>query len=151
MVRYSVFLAFPLPPNVYIFPMVDKQCGVGLRVGPKKKSKKRNRTALSFLAKSFRDKPIFFYGLMTKQQHFDDIGLFLQISELGNLSIHVSLRNLRPPGTKERRIPYPSSNPLTQLFSFVSCPNYTYEACAWISFSVMTQCVPGKFQVIFCK
>lgn len=65
------------------------------------------------------------------------------ISELGNLSIHVSLRNLRPPGTKERRIPYPSSNPLTQLFSFVSCPNYTYEACAWISFSVMTQCVPA--------
>ena len=30
-------------------------------------------------------------------------------------------------GTKERKIPYPTSNPLTQLFRFVSCPNYTYE------------------------
>ena len=30
-------------------------------------------------------------------------------------------------GTKERKIPYPTSNPLTQLFRFVSCPKYTYE------------------------
>ena len=30
-------------------------------------------------------------------------------------------------GSKERKIPYPTSNPMTQLFRFVSCPNYTYE------------------------
>ena len=30
-------------------------------------------------------------------------------------------------GTKERKIPYPTSHPMTQLFRFVSCPNYTYE------------------------
>lgn len=80
----------------------------------------------------------------------------MQICELGNLAIHVALRNLRPPGTtctcnymcvhackckskeaniilspptgtKERKIPYPTSNPLTVIFNYVSCPNYTYE------------------------
>lgn len=66
-------------------------------------------------------------------------GLF----ELGNFSIHVALRNLRPAGSKERKIPYPTSNPLTGLFSLVSCPNYTYEVGSWIAFSVMTQCLPA--------
>ncbi|KAK3090656.1 hypothetical protein FSP39_013421 [Pinctada imbricata] len=63
--------------------------------------------------------------------------------ELGNFSIHMALRNLRPPGTKERRIPVPTSDPMTSLFSLVSCPNYTYEAISWISFSIMTQCLPA--------
>ncbi|OXA41790.1 probable very-long-chain enoyl-CoA reductase art-1 [Folsomia candida] len=70
------------------------------------------------------------------------------LSELGNLSIHVALRNLRPPGTTERRIPYPTSNPFTALFKYVSCPNYTYEFYAWLSFTVMTQCLPaGLFTI----
>jgi len=73
-------------------------------------------------------------------------GLFL-LSELGNLSIHLLLRDLRPPGTTERKIPYPNSNPLTQLFRYVSCPNYTYEFYAWLSFTVMTQCLPAG---LFC-
>ena len=30
-------------------------------------------------------------------------------------------------GTREHKIPYPTSNPMTKLFNFVSCPNYTYE------------------------
>lgn len=64
------------------------------------------------------------------------------LCELGNFSIHVLLRNLRPAGSKVRKIPYPSMNPLTWLFNFVSCPNYTYEIGAWISFAVMTQCLP---------
>jgi len=64
------------------------------------------------------------------------------LCELGNFSIHVLLRNLRPAGSKVRKIPYPSWNPLTWLFNFVSCPNYTYEVGAWISFAVMTQCLP---------
>jgi very-long-chain enoyl-CoA reductase len=74
---------------------------------------------------------------------------------LGNFCVHLALRDLRPPGTKERRIPYPTSNPFTKLFSFVSCPNYTYEIYAWISFSIMTQTltatlftVCGAFQMI---
>lgn len=64
-------------------------------------------------------------------------------SELGNFSIHIALRNLRPPGTRERKIPRPTANPFTALFNFVSCPNYTYEIAAWVSFSIMTQALPA--------
>jgi len=69
------------------------------------------------------------------------------LSELGNLSIHLLLRDLRPPGSTVRKIPFPNSNPFTQLFRFVSCPNYTYEFYAWLSFTVMTQCLPAG---LFC-
>lgn len=75
-------------------------------------------------------------------QAFIGLGGFL-LSELGNLSIHIALRDLRPPGTKERKIPYPTANPLTKLFNFVSCPNYTYEFYSWFFFTVMTQCLPA--------
>lgn len=64
-------------------------------------------------------------------------------SELGNFSIHIALRNLRPPGTTERKIPKPTGNPFTTLFNFVSCPNYTYEISAWVAFSIMTQALPA--------
>ncbi|XP_037935163.1 very-long-chain enoyl-CoA reductase-like [Teleopsis dalmanni] len=63
------------------------------------------------------------------------------LCEIGNFSIHIALRNLRPPGTKVRKIPMPDSNPFTQLFNLVSCPNYTYEIGAWVSFSIMTNCL----------
>jgi len=63
------------------------------------------------------------------------------VCELGNFSIHIALKNLRPAGSKERKVPYPTSNPLTALFNFVSCPNYTYEVGAWLSFGIMTQCL----------
>jgi len=65
------------------------------------------------------------------------------LCEMGNLSTHLLLRNLRPAGTRVRRIPQPDSNPLTSLFNLVSCPNYTYEVGAWISFTLMTQCLPA--------
>lgn len=68
---------------------------------------------------------------------------FFILAELGNLSIHLALRNLRPSGTTERKIPVATSNPFTCLFNLVSCPNYTYEVISWISFSVMTQCLPA--------
>lgn len=32
-------------------------------------------------------------------------------------------------GSRPMQIPYPSKNPFTWLFFFVSCPNYTYEVC----------------------
>merc|ERR1712165_570183 len=77
------------------------------------------------------------------------------LCELGNFSIHWALRCLRPPGTKVRKIPQPTGNPLTYLFNLVSCPNYTYEIGAWISFTIMTQCLPaglftlaGAYQMI---
>lgn len=43
-----------------------------------------------------------------------------------------------------RKVPYPTSNPFTFLFRLVSCPNYTYEFGAWLSFTIMTQCLPGR-------
>ena len=70
--------------------------------------------------------------------------LYFQLCELGNLSIHLALRNLRPAGSKERKIPQPTWNPFTWIFNLVSCPNYFYEVGAWVSFSIMTQCLPGK-------
>lgn len=65
------------------------------------------------------------------------------LCELGNLSIHLALRNLRPPGSTIRKIPVPTKNPFTALFNFVSCPNYTYEIGSWIGFTIMTSCLPG--------
>lgn len=80
-------------------------------------------------------------------QIYAALGVF-GLSELGNLSIHLALRNLRPAGSKERKIPYPTWNPLTKLFDLVSCPNYTYEVMSWIAFTAMTNCLPaGLFTV----
>ena len=70
------------------------------------------------------------------------LSLFL-LCELGNFTIHLLLRDLRPPGTRERRIPFANSNPLSGLQELVSCPNYTYEVLAWLCFSLMTQCLPA--------
>nr|XP_039332194.1 LOW QUALITY PROTEIN: very-long-chain enoyl-CoA reductase-like [Saimiri boliviensis boliviensis] len=64
------------------------------------------------------------------------------ICQLSNFSIHVALRDLRPAGSKTRKIPYPTKNPFTWLFLLVSCPNYTYEVGSWIGFAIMTQCLP---------
>lgn len=61
-------------------------------------------------------------------------GVFL-LAELGNFWSHMILRNLRRPGTRERKIPRGF------LFEYVSCPNYTFEIIAWIAFGVMTQTV----------
>jgi len=63
------------------------------------------------------------------------VGLLLfLVGEIGNAVAHVQLRNLRRPGTKDRRIPRGA------LFMLVSCPNYTFEAMAWIGFSILSQC-----------
>ena len=76
-------------------------------------------------------------------EKIDKNSLFVQFNELGNFSIHIALSNLRPEGSKVRKIPFPTSNPFTYLFNLVSCPNYTYEIGSWLSFVVMTQTVPG--------
>ncbi|KAM3718949.1 putative very-long-chain enoyl-CoA reductase [Dirofilaria immitis] len=65
------------------------------------------------------------------------------VCEIGNLSIHLLFKNLRPSGTKVRKIPMPDANPMTLMFNFVSCPNYTYEVGAWFWFSCMTQSLPA--------
>jgi len=65
------------------------------------------------------------------------------INEIGNLITHIILMNLRPPGTKERRIPR------TFLFEYVSCPNYLCEILAWIGFSIMTQSLAAYLFTLF--
>jgi len=68
------------------------------------------------------------------------------LCELGNFFIHKSLRDLRPAGTRVRKIPLATGNPFTWLFNCVSCPNYTYEILSWVFFTIMTQsAVAGLF------
>lgn len=49
-----------------------------------------------------------------------------------NLMCHITLRNLRKPGTKERGIPKYWG------FSYVSCANYYWEMMTWITFSIFS-------------
>ncbi|KAI9331079.1 3-oxo-5-alpha-steroid 4-dehydrogenase-domain-containing protein [Obelidium mucronatum] len=58
------------------------------------------------------------------------LGLYLY-AEGSNLVTHSILANLRPVGSKARKIPYGYG------FNLVSCPNYTYEILAWISVTLL--------------
>uniref|UniRef100_A0A8C6X246 Steroid 5-alpha reductase C-terminal domain-containing protein n=1 Tax=Naja naja TaxID=35670 RepID=A0A8C6X246_NAJNA len=40
-------------------------------------------------------------------------------------------------GSKTCKIPYPTKNPFTWLFYFVSCPNYTYEVNSILGFKIL--------------
>lgn len=62
-----------------------------------------------------------------------------KFAELSNLHTHLTLRSLRPSGTRKRAIPYGYG------FSFLSCPNYFFEAIAWIALTVMTGSLAGTF------
>ncbi|EMC94911.1 hypothetical protein BAUCODRAFT_34915 [Baudoinia panamericana UAMH 10762] len=53
------------------------------------------------------------------------VALFL-FGELANLNTHMVLRNLRSPGGTERGVPKGFG------FDLVTCPNYLFEAIAWI-------------------
>ncbi|XP_063076813.1 very-long-chain enoyl-CoA reductase isoform X2 [Engraulis encrasicolus] len=86
--------------------------------------------------------PLYTPPMYGEQQVKTALMIFL-FCQLGNFSIHIALRNLKPPaGSKVKKIPYPSKNPFTWIFWVVSCPNYTYECGSWVGFTVMTQCVP---------
>ncbi|KAJ3971260.1 3-oxo-5-alpha-steroid 4-dehydrogenase-domain-containing protein, partial [Lentinula raphanica] len=52
--------------------------------------------------------------------------------ELSNLSTHLHLRSLRPPGSRKRAIPTGYG------FGLISCPNYFFETLAWVVICVMT-------------
>jgi len=62
------------------------------------------------------------------------VALFI-IAELLNLKTHFDLKNLRPAGTRIRKIPN------TVLFSLVSCPNYFFEILSWVGFTLASQSV----------
>jgi very-long-chain enoyl-CoA reductase len=55
------------------------------------------------------------------------------ISILSNFRCHLMLANLRPPGSRERKIPRGF------LFDYVSCANYFFEILEWVGFTIMTQ------------
>ncbi|RKP04216.1 hypothetical protein CXG81DRAFT_8503, partial [Caulochytrium protostelioides] len=59
------------------------------------------------------------------------VGIWLW-AELSNLLTHLTLRRLRPPGSKERRVPYGYG------FNRVACPNYTFEIIGWVTMAAMT-------------
>lgn len=90
----------------------------------------------------FINHPLYTPPLLGSLQIYLGLAGFV-ICELGNYSIHTLLRDLRPPGTKERKVPYPNSNPLTAMYNFTSCPNYTYEVGSWVSFTFMVQALPA--------
>ncbi|KAF9103007.1 3-oxo-5a-steroid 4- dehydrogenase [Mortierella sp. AM989] len=59
------------------------------------------------------------------------IALFI-FGELSNFHTHVTLRNLRPVGTRVRRVPRGYG------FDWVSCPNYFFEAVSWLAVCILT-------------
>ena len=64
--------------------------------------------------------------------------LLFAIFEFLNLMCHITLSNLRRPGTKERGIPRGWG------FDQVACANYFYESMAWLTFAIFTQ-VTGAY------
>ncbi|KAH8100796.1 3-oxo-5-alpha-steroid 4-dehydrogenase-domain-containing protein [Cristinia sonorae] len=71
---------------------------------------------------TLRDDPNFLLGCVA-------VWLF---AELSNFSTHLTLRGLRPAGTRKRGIPKGYG------FSLVSCPNYFFELLGWAVIAVMT-------------
>lgn len=59
--------------------------------------------------------------------------------EFMNFMCHVTLRNLRKPGSSERGIPKGWG------FGFVSCANYFWESMCWLTFSISSQCLGSYF------
>lgn len=64
--------------------------------------------------------------------------LRLQFAEYSNLASHLTLRSLRPEGSRQRGIPFGYG------FSLVSCPNYFFEILGWATIVVMTGSWAGK-------
>ncbi|KAF4613842.1 hypothetical protein D9613_008091 [Agrocybe pediades] len=56
-------------------------------------------------------------------------------AEISNLHTHLTVRSLRPPGTRRRAIPYGYG------FNLVSFPNYFFEIVGWVVISVMTRSI----------
>ncbi len=58
--------------------------------------------------------------------------VFFLVGELGNLSNHITLRDLRSSGGTERGIPHGLG------FDLVTCPNYMFEAIAWVGIALVS-------------
>ena len=71
------------------------------------------------------------YTEVFSPQTVNILAVLFVLCELGNFYSHYQLRNLRAPGTRERR------NPRGFMFELTSCANYTFEVFAWLVFSIM--------------
>ncbi|KAJ3003422.1 3-oxo-5a-steroid 4- dehydrogenase [Thoreauomyces humboldtii] len=58
-------------------------------------------------------------------------------AEVSNYLTHVTLRNLRPAGSRVRNIPHGYG------FDWVSCPNYFFEIVGWFAIALLTGSVPA--------
>ncbi|KAG8948377.1 3-oxo-5a-steroid 4- dehydrogenase [Tulasnella sp. 419] len=76
----------------------------------------------SALAGTLRDDPRWLWGLTA----------IWAFAELSNLKTHLTLRSLRPAGTRQKGIPTGYG------FNLVSCPNYMFEVLGWLVFTAMT-------------
>ncbi|ETS61793.1 hypothetical protein PaG_03892 [Moesziomyces aphidis] len=76
----------------------------------------------SSVAGTIQDNPKFIFGAAA----------VMVLAELSNAYTHIILKNLRPAGTKVRKIPRGFA------FELVSCPNYFFEFVAWAAFTVLT-------------
>ncbi|EER05998.1 synaptic glycoprotein sc2, putative [Perkinsus marinus ATCC 50983] len=59
------------------------------------------------------------------------------VCEISNYRCHAILRDLRPKGSRVRKVPHGFA------FELVSCPNYMFEILSWFGFNMMTQTVMG--------
>ncbi|KAG8897387.1 3-oxo-5a-steroid 4- dehydrogenase [Tulasnella sp. 403] len=71
---------------------------------------------------TLRDDPLWLYGLAS-------IWVYAEVS---NFITHLTLRDLRPSGTRQRGIPRGYG------FDMVTCANYTFEIVGWLAVSLMT-------------
>lgn len=63
-------------------------------------------------------------------------------SEVSNLLTHIILRNLRPAGSRVRKIPYGYG------FNVTTCPNYFFETLAWLAICFLTGSISAWFFTI---
>ncbi|OAJ43587.1 hypothetical protein BDV3_002068 [Batrachochytrium dendrobatidis] len=73
----------------------------------------------------------YFKGL-TEPMFLGPLLLIWLFAEVSNLMTHITLRNLRPVGTRVRNIP------MGYGFNHVTCPNYFFEILGWIVLSLIT-------------
>jgi len=75
-----------------------------------------------YIRGTIRDDPTFLWACTA----------FWTFCELSNLQTHLTLRSLRPAGSRERGIPHGYG------FGLVSLPNYFFEILGWLTIVVMT-------------
>jgi very-long-chain enoyl-CoA reductase len=65
------------------------------------------------------------------------------LGEMANYSNHITLRDLRKPGTTERGIPKGLG------FNLVTCPNYMFESMAWVGVALVNWSLSTVLFIIF--